>query len=65
MELGYSGRNTRVQKNSDRNIYLFRDDMWNVLCRLFGPRKKMRVTTWSGESNREDTPKKSEIISKK
>ena len=26
--------------NSERNIYLFRDCMWNVLYKLFGPKKK-------------------------
>ena len=37
--------------NSERNIYLFGDGTWNVLCKLFGPRKKCE---W--HSNREDTP---------
>ena len=26
--------------NSEKNIYLFRDFMWNVLYKLFDPKKK-------------------------
>ena len=39
MELGYSGKHA-CPVSSEKNIYLFRDFMWNVLYTLFGSKKK-------------------------
>ena len=39
MELDFGGKHACIV-NSEKNIYLFRDFMWNVLYKLFGPKKK-------------------------
>ena len=39
MELGFGGINA-CPENNGKNIYLLRDYTWNVLYKLFGPKKK-------------------------